>query len=202
MENAGAAVASLSRELLGGVVEGKRVCVIAGKGNNGGDGLVAARHLHNWGGEVSLRLSDRAGMGVVPRLQLASVEKMGIDATGGAALIEGQDLVIDALLGYSAAGPPRGAVGELIAAANASGVPIIAVDVPSGLDATTGVPYDPCVAASATLALGFPKTGFLNPASKRVVGDLYLADVSIPAEVYRRRSQPPPFSKGTRVRLP
>ena len=97
--------------------------------------------------------------------------------------------MLDSLLGYSARGNPREPIGGLIRKANASGVPILSVDIPSGLDATDGEPSDPCVEAKATVTLGFPKTGFLNPRSRRYVGELYLGDVSLPVEVYRERSQ-------------
>ena len=189
MENAGLAVAALARLFLDGSVVGRRVGVLVGKGNNGGDGLVAARHLHNWGADVRIMLSDREAIGQVPSRQLTAVEKAGVPVYGAGGSLAGFDLAIDSLLGYNSKGNPREPVRGMILNANTSGAPILAVDIPSGLDATAGVPNDPCVIARATLTLGFPKTGFLNPRCRRYVGQLYLGDVSLPLEIYRKYSQ-------------
>ena len=189
MENAGTTVATLARLLLNGSVVGRRVGVLVGKGNNGGDGLVAARHLHNWGADVRVMLSDREALGQVPSRQLVAVEKAGVSVYGAEGSLAGFDLLIDSLLGYSSKGDPREPVRGMILNANTCGAPILAVDIPSGLDTTAGVPNDPCVVARATLTLGFPKTGFLNPRCRRYVGRLYLGDVSLPLEVYRKHSQ-------------
>lgn len=203
MENAGALTAEMARRVLGGRVAGKRVACIVGKGNNGGDGLVAARHLHNWGAEASVVLSAaRAELGDIPSRHLRTVEKMRLSVSEGDADFGSFDLIIDALLGYNARGDPREPVAGLIRQANKAGRPILALDIPSGLDPTSGVPNSPCIEAKATITLGFPKTGFLNPASRRCVGELYLGDVSIPVEVYRRHLQStPPFESGTIVRV-
>jgi NAD(P)H-hydrate epimerase len=96
------------------------------------------------------------------------------------------DLVIDALLGFSLAGAPEGETAALIVAANAQAAPILAVDMPSGLEATTGEVYDPCIRAEATLTLALPKTGLLVPAAREVVGELAVADIGVPSAAYRR----------------
>jgi NAD(P)H-hydrate epimerase len=81
-------------------------------------------------------------------------------------------------------------------------VPILAADLPSGLDATTGEPNEPCIIARATVTFGMLKTGFLNPKSHRFVGELYLADISMPRELYTRYSQGPSyFANDTLVRV-
>ena len=202
MENAGSAVATLARLLLGGNAVGRRVGVLVGKGNNGGDGLVAARHLHNWGADVRVMLSDREAIGQVPSRQLTAVEKAGVSVYGAGESLAGFDLLIDSLLGYNSKGDPREPVRAMILNANTSGVPTLAVDIPSGLDATAGGPNDPCVIARATLTLGFPKTGFLNPRCRRYVGQLYLGDVSLPLEIYRKHSQSATlFEKESVVRI-
>ena len=202
MENAGSAVASLARILLDGSLVGKRVCVLVGKGNNGGDGLVAARHMHDWGAEVTVMLSERGAMGQVPSRQLKAVEKSGVPVIGDLESLVGYELLIDSLLGYNSKGNPRGPVGSIISKANSANTRILAVDIPSGLDATSGQPNDPCVMATVTLTLGFPKTGFLDPRSKPYVGQLYVGDVSLPLEIYRRYSQEKtPFSKERIVRI-
>lgn len=203
MENAGAATAEMARRMLGGGLAGKRVACIVGKGNNGGDGLVAARHLHNWGAKVSVVLSGvRADLGELPARQLQAVEKMGLSVVEGGGDLGSFDLLVDALLGYNAKGDPREPMAGLIRRANGSGIQILGLDIPSGLDPTSGLPNNPCIEAKATLTLGFPKTGFLNPASRRYVGELYLGDVSIPRELYRKYSQStPPFESGAIVRV-
>ena len=100
--------------------------------------------------------------------------------------LPGADLIVDALLGFGLSGPPSGPAARLITAANAHPAPVLAVDLPSGLDARTGHPYDPCIRADATLTLALPKTGLLAPAARPVIGELAVADIGIPAEVYAR----------------
>jgi len=189
MENAGVATAVAARRLMGGRIEGKRLQCLIGKGNNGGDGLVAARHLHNWGADVSVVLCDRSAMAPVPSMQVEMVEKMGIPVKKAGTSLAGSELLIDGMLGYNSKGNPREPIAGMIRDANESLVPVLAVDIPSGLDATTGEPNEPCIVATATLTLGFPKTGFLNPRSRRFVGELYLGDISIPMGIYKRYSQ-------------
>jgi NAD(P)H-hydrate epimerase len=185
MENAGVAAAQLSRKMVGGDVQGKSVCCLVGRGNNGGDGLVAARHLHNWGADVRVILAgERSDLRDVPAKQMAIVDKMGIPLTGAETGFGDARLLVDALLGYGSRGSPREPVAGMIRRANESKVPILAVDVPSGLDATTGHPGDPTIVAKATLTFGLPKTGFLNPEARHFVGELYLADISMPSRIY------------------
>jgi len=200
MENAGVATALLCSRMLGGRLGARRIACLTGKGNNGGDGLVAARHLRNWGADVTVVLSSRREeVGDICSRQLASAEAMGIPLLGPAVELGGYDLLIDALLGYNSRGNPREPMAGLIRRANASNVSILAVDVPSGLDPTAGTPGDPCVTAKATLTLALPKTGFLNQASRRFVGELYLGDVSIPAKVYEGLHQKLPLFEGDRL---
>ena len=93
------------------------------------------------------------------------------------------DLVIDALIGYSLRGDPAGAAAELITWATGQAAPVLALDTPSGLDLTTGVAGTPAVRATATLTLALPKAGLLDAPG---VGELYLADISVPPLVYQR----------------
>lgn len=203
MENAGWAVARLAREMLGGSVEGKEICCLVGKGNNGGDGLVAARCLRNWGADVLVVLGGGRGeLRDVPAGQLAIVDRIGVRVTGPEGVLGDSALLIDALLGYGAKGDPREPTAGLIRRANASGIPILAVDVPSGLDATSGAVGDPCILAEATVTFGLPKTGFLNPAARKPTGKLFVADISMPELVYRKYSQEKSvFAKDTLVRV-
>jgi len=192
MENAGVAAARVARIMLGDDMAGREVCFLVGKGNNGADGLVAARHLHDWGAKVKVLLGgEKEELRDIPGRQLKAVEAMGISVQGPSADFGSAELLVDALLGYGSKGNPREPVAGLIRRANDSKVPIVAVDLPSGLDATTGIPNQPCVLARATVTFGLPKTGFLEQAARRHIGELYLADISMPEPLYRRFSQPP-----------
>jgi len=203
MENAGLATASVSRSMLKDSVRGKKIACLTGKGNNGGDGLVASRHLDNWGADLTVVLSSaKEELGETCSRQLAVVRSMGTPVLGPATELASFDLLIDALLGYNSRGDPREPMAGLIRAANGSGVPILAVDVPSGLDPTEGNPNEPCIRANATITLALPKTGFLNGRSKEFVGELYLGDVSIPGKVYEEFGQTAPlFERGPVVRV-
>jgi NAD(P)H-hydrate epimerase len=183
MENAGRSLAELARRLTGGRVLGKSIIVLCGTGNNGGGGMVAARHLHNWGVQVQVVLiGDGARLKKVPARQWKIIEKLGLNTI--APDLKSADLILDALLGYGAQGDPRPPVSDWIERANASGVPILSLDSPSGLDTTTGEPGKPCVRAEATMTLALPKTGLLTSQARPFVGKLYLADIGVPPELY------------------
>jgi NAD(P)H-hydrate epimerase len=197
MEVAGQAVAAWARErFLEGDARGKTVLVLAGSGGNGGDGMVAARFLHSWGAHPAVWLShDAATLQVqgASAHQFRSLHSLGLPIQSPSEPageepgdLPGADLIVDALLGFGLSGPPSGAAARLITAANAHPAPILAVDLPSGLDARTGTPYDPCIQADATLTLALPKTGLLAPAARPVIGELAVADIGIPSEVYDR----------------
>ena len=190
MENAGRAAAVLARQMLLGQTIGKRVACLVGAGNNGGDGMVAARHLANWGAVVKvISGTSKDKMKSVPLGQLNIIEKMGIPILSTDHTLGDYDLLIDSLIGYGLEDNPRDRIATIIKDANASGRPILALDVPSGMNATTGEAYDPCIKATATLTLALPKTGFLAPRASPYVGDLYLADISIPRKVYQSFGQ-------------
>ena len=191
MENAGRCLATHTRNWLSGELIGQRVVVLAGSGGNGGGGLVAARRLTIWGAEASVVLGQpRDEVRGVPAHQLEILDRMGVpirtpdqfspDALAGA------DVIIDALIGYSLHGPPREPIASLIRAANQAHAPVIALDVPSGLDADSGRAFDPTIRAATTLSLALPKTGLVQLAAREWVGDLNLADISVPAQVYQR----------------
>ena len=183
MENAGRNLAELARRQLGGTVEGKRVVVLCGNGHNGGGGMTAARHLHNWGTNVDVILiGNEKRLKDVPERQWRILHKLGI--TRSIVELSNADLILDAMLGYGAKGDPRPPLAEWIHLANESGLPILSLDSPSGLDTTTGIPGSPCVHASATLTLALPKRGLLTTAAKPFVGELYLADIGVLPELY------------------
>ena len=204
MENAGHHLAGLARRLLGGNVTDRRIAILCGAGNNGGGGMVAARHLHNWGALVQVQLAAEATrLKDVPAHQWRTVRVLGLDTRVTPDL--GQvDLVIDALIGYGLTGDPRPDVAAWIERGNAAGHPVLALDTPSGLDVTTGVPARPCMRATATLTLALPKIGLLAETARPFVGHLYLADIGVPPELYQQMglSVPPVFAAEEIVALP
>ncbi|UCF27467.1 MAG: NAD(P)H-hydrate epimerase [Chloroflexota bacterium] len=186
MENAGRNLAELAKRKLGGKVTGKTIACLCGAGNNGGGGLVAARHLHNWGAEISLVLAfEISRLKEIPAHQFKILTQMGLEDRIDSDLPEA-DLIIDALIGYGLSGDPRQPVASWIEKANDSGIPVLALDAPSGLDATTGVPGNPCIKATDTLTLALPKTGLVTREVEDFVGELYLADISVPPELYQQ----------------
>lgn len=184
MENAGRNLADLSRRMLGGEVRGKRIAVLCGAGDNGGGGMVAARHLHNWGAELSLKLLAPQGrLKGVPAHQYDILRKMRI-LDHPTIDLDHADLVIDAMIGYGLTGDPRGPIADWIQRLNDADRPVLALDTPSGLDTTTGIPGNPCVRATATMTLALPKSGLMTTQAKPFVGALYLADIGVPPELY------------------
>jgi len=199
MENAGRAFAELARRQMRGAVQGHSVVVLCGNGNNGGGGMTAARRLHNWGANVIVALTKSADeFRGVPAHQLDILQRMGIPILDSASHLPLTcDLILDAIIGYSLSGSPRGAAAELIRWANAQPAPILALDTPSGLDLTSGTIHDPTIRAAATLTLALPKMGLLQPEAKPFVGELYLADISVPRELYAKMgiAVPPIFAE-------
>lgn len=182
MENAGRSLAASALERLGIDWKQSPILVLAGTGGNGGGGICAARHLANRGVNVALCFADDS------RLQQASAWQRRIyQSTPGRELHastlrhERPHLIIDALLGYSLNSAPREPYRMMIEWANASGAPILSLDVPSGLDASSGEALGSHIRPAATLTLALPKTG-LHPDK---VGDLAVADLGIPAETFR-----------------
>ncbi len=190
MENAGRNLAQLARQrFLDGDPSGRRVVVLAGTGGNGGGGLVCARRLRNWGAEVQVWMTaPSSDLADVPLHQLGILQQMGIPIVVGGELLvlPPADLLIDAMIGYSLTGPPTGLAATLIDAANNHGAPILALDVPSGVNTTTGAASGPAIRARATLTLAMPKVGLRAETAKEHIGELYLADISVPPELYGR----------------
>lgn len=191
MENAGRAVAQAAISTLGNVIN-RRVLVVAGQGNNGGDGFVAARHLSNAGALVSIAYfgeRDKAKGDALLNIEIA--EKMGLNIEHNPYDVKlweswhvSFDLVIDALLGTGLKGEVRKPLADVVDLVNGfhrRKVPIIAVDIPSGLDADTGAILGSAVKADKTVTFGLPKIGLITYPGAANVGDLIIADISIPA---------------------
>lgn len=192
MENAGRNLADLARSrFLDGDPRGERVVVMAGPGGNGGGALVCARRLSNWGAHVLVVVSAPVdSFKPVPAHQLDVIRRMEItivdvDALSSAIEVE---LIVDGLIGYSLQGAPYGPAAELIAWANANPAPVLSLDAPSGVDTTTGRVFDPAIRATATMTLALPKLGLRAPGVDGRVGELYLADISVPPRLYSESS--------------
>jgi len=186
MENAGRNLAEQAWRMLNRKLSGRTIVVLCGAGNNGGGWMVAARHLHNRGAEVHVKfVGELARLGNTPAHQWRIWQAMNLAGDDSPDLSQA-GLILDALIGYGLNGNPRGPVAEWIERANAANGPILSLDTPSGLDTTTGLPGHPCIRASATLTLALPKTGLRTAAARPFVGDLYLADIGVPPELYRR----------------
>lgn len=193
MENAGRCAAELATEMLGAATCRARpasVLILCGRGNNGGDGFVAARHLHNRGFRVSVVLlgrgSDLAGdaaanYAIVRRMAIELSEVGEIGPAAGR--LAAADLVVDALLGTGLRGAVKEPFYSAISAMNASGRPILALDIPSGLDADTGRPLGIAVRAVRTITFVAPKVGLLAPAAREYLGELTVADIGVPKEL-------------------
>ncbi len=190
MENAGRHLAQLARDrFLVGDARGKEVAVLAGTGGNGGGALVAARRLHDWGANVEVALMRPVdAYDGVPAHQLHIAQKMGIRfvVAKDAPLGDGPELILDGMVGYSLRGRPRGVIADTVRWAKAQPAPVLALDIPTGLDATTGETSPLTVKATATMTLALPKAGLAVPGAEEFTGQLYLADIGVPDAVYRR----------------
>ncbi|GAB4576336.1 MAG: NAD(P)H-hydrate epimerase [Anaerolineae bacterium] len=209
MENAGRNLAHLARvRFLDGDPRGRAVIILAGSGGNGGGALVAARRLHNYGAQVRVITTRpaHAYTGIRAR-QLDILDRMGVPVgpVGSTSRLPVPDLILDGIIGYSLQGAPHGTAAGLIRWANAVPAPRLALDVPSGLDATAGPIHEPVIAAAATLTLALPKTGLRAPGAARFTGELYLADISVPPALYASPAlgleEGPIFARSEIVRL-
>lgn len=161
-----------------------RTVVACGTGNNGGDGLAAARHLHRWGRLVRVCCIDPSRLRDLPRREAAALEAAGVELQSELDL-EGGDVVLDGLLGTGLDRPPEGRYAEWIGAILDSGMRVVAIDVPSGLDSDSGRSLGTAVRADMTVALGLPKRGLLTAKGRGQAGEVWVADIGIPTQVYR-----------------
>ncbi|HXQ83210.1 MAG TPA: NAD(P)H-hydrate dehydratase [Xanthobacteraceae bacterium] len=182
MENAGTAVAEAAATYRRG---GSRVAVVAGPGNNGGDGFVAARVLAERGYRVEVLM-----VGAASRLRgdaaLAAKRWRGPVAVAAPDGLDGADVVIDALFGAGLDRPVEGAARTMIEAMNAHGAPVIAVDLPSGINGTSGVVMGVAVKATRTVTFFRKKSGHLLIPGRLHCGSILVADIGIPSSVLAR----------------
>lgn len=211
-ENAGRAAAVLALEMLGGKARGQHIVILCGPGNKGAAGLATARHLSNWGFRVDPIFSgveDDASFTV--RRQMTTLRAAGVlepgDLESSEITVEDQlaeaELVIDALLGYGLEGAPPGIAGAVAQLAIQAGRPILALDVPTGVNATSGEVHSPAIRACTTLMLDLPKRGVFEPASRTHTGEVFVTDLGIPVSVHERLGITVGglFSEGPIVRL-
>ncbi len=182
MENAGRNMCQLVLHEYGQRVRSGSVLVLAGTGGNGGGGVSAARHLAQQGATVSLCLTNREGS--IPEIhdQLRTVTESPISVVSTQeALRSRPSVIVDAMVGYSLHGPLRGITKELADWMNDSGIPVVSLDVPSGLHPDTGVSDGVSVRASKTLTLALPKSGLCSPEA----GEVFLADIGLPDGLFK-----------------
>jgi NAD(P)H-hydrate epimerase len=179
MEAAGKAVAEAAAEM---ARPSARIAILCGPGNNGGDGFVAARYLRQRGFDVRVSLlGDKSSLkgdaAEMARRWLLPLRPATSDA------LQSMNFVVDALFGAGLSRPPEGAAAELIAAVNSSGLPVLAVDVPSGLDGTTGTAAGVCIRARKTVTFFRKKPGHLLMPGRELCGEVIVAQIGIPETV-------------------
>ncbi|MDQ7797879.1 MAG: NAD(P)H-hydrate dehydratase [Candidatus Edwardsbacteria bacterium] len=187
MEKAGRALADQAAAMLG---DQRSVCLICGKGNNGGDGFAAARMLAEKDFRATVFLLGRIGQ--VKGEALTQAKKLGksgskvreiVSAAGLAFLkkeLAGSHLVVDAIFGTGFQGPADKLAGQAIEAINSSGRKVLSADIPSGVDGETGQATGPAVRASVTVTMGLLKTGLLFHPGKELAGRVIVADIGFP----------------------
>lgn len=189
MENAARGVVAVAEEMLQGRA-GQRILILCGGGNNGGDGLAAARHLHNHGHHPLIGLcTEPARYRGDALINWRIVRSMGLPsfpATPESIREADAALVLDGIFGTGLSERPRGDFDVIVSAVAALDVPVLAIDLPSGLDCDSGAPPGTCVRAARTVTFVAMKAGFRNPASRLYTGDVTVAEIGCPKELIER----------------
>ncbi|MDV5165329.1 MAG: NAD(P)H-hydrate epimerase [Candidatus Scalindua sp.] len=201
MENAGKNAAEEILKMLPGT-DSARVAVFCGKGNNGGDGFVIARHLHNKGVDVSVYLTTEVSRVLsdgdsstnlkillnmnleINELHEGHIEKIG-------EVLHDYNVIVDAIFGTGLRGEVREPVRTLIAKINEADVPVVSIDIPSGLDCDDGVVLGTAVKATKTVTFVAAKTGFFEECGKEYTGELIVSDISVPRELIEKYNKTP-----------
>ncbi|OGL50605.1 MAG: hypothetical protein A3H37_02035 [Candidatus Schekmanbacteria bacterium RIFCSPLOWO2_02_FULL_38_14] len=193
MENAGLSVLSCIEEYFGDL-RGLRVTIVAGKGNNGGDGCVVARHIKNSGGEpLIVLLAERKNIKGDARINLKTAIKGGIDVIEVSGkerfslkvkrIIEDSDIIVDAIFGTGLSEGVKGFYGDVIEYINGLEIPVVSIDLPSGISSDTGEIIGPSIAADLTVALCLPKISLVSYPAARFAGVVEIGDIGIPVKI-------------------
>lgn len=196
MENAALGVTRIIENIFGPVRD-RRITVVAGKGNNGGDGIAAARQLHNRGARIEVYLlsepsavtGDAAtNLNIASKMGIEILSKGAYDAYGLKMALNHSHVIVDAILGTGLSSPVTGEYSEVIDLINSSKRPVVSVDIPTGINSDTGEVMGTAVRAAETVTLAIPKRGhFLYPGCE-FTGRLHIADISIPAAAVEKES--------------
>lgn len=186
MENAAIAAQRVARDMLGHG-PGQRALILCGGGNNGGDGLAIARHLHNHRIDFALALTvDSSRYTGDALINWRIIQAMNIPVEPATPLLVRScqwALIVDAIFGTGLSAAPHVPFPALADAINSSGRPVLAIDVPSGLDCDAGSPLGACIIATRTITFVAPKVGFANPAAARYLGEVVVGDIGCPIEL-------------------
>jgi NAD(P)H-hydrate epimerase len=192
MENAGRGAADAIEDFLNGSVASRNIAIVAGGGNNGGDGFVVARHLAMRGASVvafqvgppdKLTADADANLSLLHKLN-HPVHPLSREELGSLGeQLSRFDLVVDAVGGTGIRGPLRGELAAAVEAINAAGRPTVAIDIPTGLDCDTGQAEGPTVRAAMTVTFVARKKGFDAPGAYEYTGKVVVTDIGIPAEI-------------------
>ncbi|MGD0464360.1 MAG: NAD(P)H-hydrate epimerase [Tepidisphaeraceae bacterium] len=187
MENAAIAAADAATTMIGRDRQGE-ILILCGGGNNGGDGLALARHLHNRRFDVKIFLTaDPEKYANEAKTNWQIVQAMSLPATRPEPEMIARQrpiLIIDAIFGTGLAQQPREPFAEIVAAVHQIGAPILAIDIPSGLDCDTGLPLGPaCIRAQTTITFVAEKVGFATPQARQNLGEVIVGDIGCPREL-------------------
>jgi NAD(P)H-hydrate epimerase len=187
MENAALAAADAATNLIGPDRQGE-ILILCGGGNNGGDGLALARHLHNRRFDVKIFFTaDPAKYLGEAKTNWQTVQAMNLPATQAdpqTIAHERPILIVDAIFGTGLTEPPRDPFAQIVAAVHKIGAPILAIDIPSGLDCDTGLPLGAaCILAQTTITFVAEKAGFASPQARQYLGEVIVGDIGCPREL-------------------
>ena len=189
MENAARGVVAVAEEMLNGAPN-KRILALCGGGNNGGDALAVARHLHNHGHDPLIALCtdpDKYKGEALINWQIVQAMRLPtFRATPQTIRDADAALLLDGVFGTGLTEPPRGDFAQLVCTLDSLATPVLAIDLPSGLDCDTGLPLGPCIRAIRTVTFVALKLGFKNPASRLYTGGITIAEIGCPMELLPR----------------
>ncbi|HRQ76524.1 MAG TPA: NAD(P)H-hydrate epimerase [Phycisphaerales bacterium] len=190
MENAARGAASIALDMLTetGGPKARKILIICGAGNNGGDGYAMARHLHNAGAAIILMPLGEPRPGTDAAINREICRKMGLHEVAAIdrPLLPRVDLLVDAIFGTGLDRAITGLAADIIGWINEYGAPVLAVDAPSGLDADTGKPLGAAVRANQTATFAGLKRGFMSSDAAAFLGEVHVVDIGVPKELLER----------------